>query len=122
MEGADQGRLVRTSASSTSRAAASGTPPRSACRCQCGRSSLWASSRPDDVAVQLIHGKVSSEDVLVETTIDELDLAESYEGGRHRFDCDVTLGHSGAFGYTVRVVPRNDLLISSAELGVVAMA
>ena len=33
----------------------------------------------------------------------------------------MTLDHSGAFGYTVRVVPRNDLLTSPAELGVVAL-
>ena len=48
-------------------------------------------------------------------------LAESYEGGRHRFDGDVVLDRTGPFGYTVRVVPRNDLLASPAELGVVAL-
>ena len=77
---------------------------------------------PDDVAVQVVHGKINSEDELTDTTLDDLHLGESYEGGRHRFDGDVTLATSGAFGYTVRVVPRNGLLTSSAELGVVAMA
>jgi starch phosphorylase len=77
---------------------------------------------PDDVDVQVLHGKVNAEDELTATTVDELRLAESYEGGRHRFDGDVTLATSGAFGYTVRVVPRHGLLTSSAELGVVAMA
>ncbi|MDQ4051300.1 MAG: alpha-glucan family phosphorylase [Actinomycetota bacterium] len=77
---------------------------------------------PDDVAVQVVHGKINSEDELTNTTLDELRAAESYEGGRHRFDGDVTLATSGAFGYTVRVVPRHGLLTSSAELGVVAMA
>ena len=33
----------------------------------------------------------------------------------------LTLGRSGAFGYTVRVVPRHDLLASPAELGVIAL-
>jgi starch phosphorylase len=77
---------------------------------------------PDDVEVQLVHGKTSSEDVLLETTVAALDPVESYEGGRHRFDGAVTLEHGGAFGYTVRVVPHNDLLTSPAELGVVAVA
>ncbi len=76
----------------------------------------------EDVAVQVVHGKINSEDELTGTTLDELHLGESYEGGRHRFDGDVTLAASGSFGYTVRVVPRNGLLTSSAELGVVAMA
>jgi starch phosphorylase len=76
----------------------------------------------DDVAVQVIHGKINADDELTNTTIDELRLVETYDGGRHRFDGDVTLATSGAFGYTVRVIPRNGLLTSSAELGVVAMA
>ena len=77
---------------------------------------------PEDVEVQLVHGKTSSEDVLLETTVAALHPVESYEGGRHRFDGAVTLEHGGAFGYTVRVVPHNDLLTSPAELGVVAVA
>ena len=51
----------------------------------------------------------------------ELGLAETYEGGRYRFDGDVSLAHAGAFGYTVRVLPRHPLLASDAELGVVAL-
>ena len=50
-----------------------------------------------------------------------LALAETYEGGRHRFDGDVELDRAGPFGYTVRVLPQNDLLASPAELGVVAL-
>ncbi len=76
----------------------------------------------DDVAVQVVHGKINADDELTNTTIDELRLVETYDGGRHRFDGDVTLATSGAFGYTVRVIPRNGLLTSSAELGIVAMA
>ncbi|MDN4162810.1 alpha-glucan family phosphorylase [Nocardioides abyssi] len=76
---------------------------------------------PADVAVQLVHGRTTSEDELRDTSVTELAVAESYEAGRHRFDGDVTLDHSGAFGYTVRVVPRNELLVSPAELGVVAL-
>ncbi len=77
---------------------------------------------PDDVAVEVVHGKASSEDLLTATSVDALEVAETYEGGRFRFDGDLALAQSGPFGYTVRVVPRNELLISPAELGVVAMA
>lgn len=77
---------------------------------------------PEDVAVQLVHGKINAEDELTDTVIHTLTLAETYDGGRRRFDGEVTLDHSGAFGYTVRIVPSNELLTSSAELGVVAMA
>jgi len=77
---------------------------------------------PQDIAVQLVHGKINAADELTDTSIETLAVAETYDGGRHRFDGEVTLDHSGAFGYTVRIVPRNELLTSSAELGVVAMA
>ncbi len=74
----------------------------------------------DDVDVQLVHGVINSEDTLVASSTESLSSVEGYEGGRHRFDGSVTLTRSGAFGYTVRVVPKNDLLASPAELGVVA--
>jgi glycogen phosphorylase len=77
---------------------------------------------PEDVDVELVHGVIDSRDVLVDTHVAPLRLAESYEAGRHRFDGEVELDHSGPFGYTVRVVPRNDLLVSTAELGIVALA
>ena len=76
---------------------------------------------PEDVDVQLVHGRSTGEDDLVDTTVASLSVAESYDGGRHRFDGDLLLDHSGAFGYTVRVIPRNDLLASTAELGIVAL-
>jgi starch phosphorylase len=77
---------------------------------------------PDDVHVQVLHGKIDSNDVLTDVRVLELQLAESYEGGRHRFDGDIELDRGGPFGYTVRVIPRNELLASVAELGVVAVA
>jgi glycogen phosphorylase len=76
---------------------------------------------PADVDVQLVHGRSNGEDDLVDSTVESLVPAESYEAGRHRFDGDLVLDHSGSFGYTVRVVPRNDLLTSPAELGIVAL-
>ncbi|HEU5038666.1 MAG TPA: alpha-glucan family phosphorylase [Nocardioides sp.] len=76
---------------------------------------------PEDVDVQLVHGRSNGDDELLETGIESLHVAESYEGGRHRFDAEHVLDHSGSFGYTVRVIPRNDLLASPAELGIVAL-
>jgi glycogen phosphorylase len=75
---------------------------------------------PDDIEVQLIHGRLNSADELTETESESLTLAESYSGGRFRFEGTVKLDHAGGFGYTVRVLPKNNLLASPAELGVVA--
>jgi starch phosphorylase len=76
---------------------------------------------PEDVDVQLVHGVITAEDNLVDSREESLAVVESYEGGRHRFDGSVQLDRSGGFGYTVRIVPRSEFLISPAELGVVAV-
>jgi glycogen phosphorylase len=77
---------------------------------------------PDDVQVQLVHGRVSDADLLADTEHVALQHAEAYEGGQHRFEGQVRLARTGAFGYTVRVLPRHDGLASSAELGLVTNA
>ncbi|MCW2736443.1 alpha-glucan family phosphorylase [Nocardioides sp.] len=74
----------------------------------------------DDVEVQVVHGRIGSDDELTATSVTPMLVGESYDGNRHRFDAAVRLDHSGPFGYTVRVVPRNEALASVAELGLVA--
>jgi starch phosphorylase len=77
---------------------------------------------PDDVDVQVVHGRVSTSDTLTDTIAQPLQHAESYEGGRHRFEGEVRLRRTGPFGYTVRVLPRHEALASPAELGLVTNA
>jgi starch phosphorylase len=76
---------------------------------------------PADVEVQVVHGRIQHEDDLVDTTVADLAHVETYEGGRHRFAGRVTLATTGPFGYTVRVLPRNEHLASPAELGRVTL-
>jgi starch phosphorylase len=75
---------------------------------------------PEDVAVQVVHGRIGDDDELIDATAIPMQPTEAYEGNRHRFDADVALAHSGSFGYTVRIVPSNEALASVAELGLVA--
>ncbi len=75
---------------------------------------------PDDVSVQVVHGRIGADDELAATSLTPMVVAESYDGNRHRFDAAVRLEVSGPFGYTVRVVPHNEALASVAELGLVA--
>jgi starch phosphorylase len=77
---------------------------------------------PDDVQVQLVHGRVSDADLLADTEQLTLRHAEAYEGGQHRFEGQVRLTRTGAFGYTVRVLPRHAGLASASELGLVTNA
>ncbi len=79
------------------------------------------SLKPDDVEVQVLHGRVKDGDDLSDVHSTSLALVESYEANRHRYDGDVTLARAGSFGYTVRVVPSNSHLASVAELGLVTL-
>ncbi|CUR56079.1 Glycogen phosphorylase [metagenome] len=76
---------------------------------------------PEDVDVQLVFGTIAHDDDLVDTESASLEVTESYDGGRHRYEGSVDLARTGPFGYTVRVLPKNNLLASPAELGVVAL-
>jgi len=75
---------------------------------------------PDAVSVQLAHGLADDADQLHGVEVAELAHAGE-AGGAHRFTGEVPLVRSGSFGYTVRVLPRHDLLPSGADLGLVAL-
>jgi starch phosphorylase len=75
---------------------------------------------PDDVDVQVLHGRVAGDDQLREPAVASLEHAETYEGGRHRYEAAIDLDQTGPFGYTVRILPTHPLLVSSAEVGLVA--
>jgi starch phosphorylase len=76
---------------------------------------------PSDVDVQVLHGRITESDTLVDTSAESLTLVESYEGGRHRYDGQVSLSSTGSFGYTARILPSNPHLAGPAELGCVAL-
>ncbi len=78
---------------------------------------------PDDVEVQLVHGRTRHHgDELHHVRTVPLELTESYEHGRHQFFGSLKLETSGAFGYTVRVLPKHAHLVAPSELGLVANA
>ncbi|PZS25650.1 MAG: DUF3417 domain-containing protein [Pseudonocardiales bacterium] len=76
---------------------------------------------PDDVCVEAVYGAVDAEDRLTDTESIALKAVEPMDGAS-RFEGDVPLERTGPFGYTVRVLPKNDLLDSPSELGVVSSA
>jgi len=80
--------------------------------------------RPDDVSVELVHGRAREGDELVDTHSVELilDSMDATTPGLANYAGSVPLARSGSFGYTVRVVPQNRLLASPAELGLIAVA
>lgn len=79
-----------------------------------------AGLNPQEVAVELLHGRADSNDRIIDPTVVELTAVDQYDGGRWRFTVNVELKNAGAFGYNVRVVPNHAGLANFAELGLQA--
>ena len=81
--------------------------------------------QPTDVDVQAVYGTVDGDESLRDTQAVSLQLTETGtgdDGGVQRYEGDLPLARTGSFGYTVRVLPRHELLTNPAELGVVVSA
>ena len=76
---------------------------------------------PDDIAVQAAYGRVGAHDELLHPAYATLAPVETADDGRAVFAGDVPLDRTGAFGYTVRVVPSHPLMASPAELGLITV-
>ncbi|HEX3650482.1 MAG TPA: alpha-glucan family phosphorylase, partial [Pseudonocardiaceae bacterium] len=76
-----------------------------------------AGLRPSDVDVQVVVGKVDDADELREVVTASMRSVSEGE-----YVADLRLPHAGPLGYTVRVLPRHELLASPAELGCVVLA
>ncbi len=73
---------------------------------------------PNDVIVQSLHGPIDSEGELLPTA-QQCTLTVDAD---NVWTCDYTVGRSGAYGLTVRVMPQHALLANAFELGCVAWA
>jgi starch phosphorylase len=85
--------------------------------------------QPGDVCVQAVYGRVSvtpagslEEDRLLDTATLELAPAADLGDGRWQFTGSLMIDRSGAFGYSVRVLPKHELLASPAEMALVVNA
>ncbi|MEV5325531.1 alpha-glucan family phosphorylase [Nonomuraea sp. NPDC052634] len=76
---------------------------------------------PDDVQVQAAYGKVGPHDELERPSYATLSVQSVDDDRRAHYTGKVPLDRTGAFGYTVRVVPHHPLLVTPAELGLVTV-
>ncbi|WP_055479429.1 alpha-glucan family phosphorylase [Sphaerimonospora mesophila] len=76
---------------------------------------------PEDLRIQAAYGRVGTHDELIDPDHVTLKLDGVGDDGRAHYTGVVPLDRTGAFGYTVRVVPFHPLMASSAELGLVVV-
>jgi starch phosphorylase len=73
-----------------------------------------------DVLVQAVVGRADDADELTGTVVSPMSPVDR-SGEAEVFEATVALPHAGVLGYTVRVLPANDLLASPVELGKVVL-
>jgi starch phosphorylase len=74
------------------------------------------------LCVEVIYGRVGSDDEIIDPVHAELELEAQPGPDSVAWYCgEALLGQPGAFGYTVRVLPRHALLAAPAELGLVRL-
>ncbi|MBD0744827.1 alpha-glucan family phosphorylase [Streptomyces sp. CBMA152] len=78
--------------------------------------------QPDDVEVQAVSGRVDAADTIGEARTVALKPAGGPDlEGRWVYEGPLALDRTGAYGYTVRVLPAHRLLATGADLGLVAL-
>jgi starch phosphorylase len=75
-----------------------------------------------DVVVEVVYGPVDDTDQIQASGRLELANHGSTEAGGCRYEGVLPLERTGAFGYTVRVLPRHALLATTADLGLLTTA
>lgn len=73
--------------------------------------------QPQDVTVQVLSGRVDADDRIQSPLIADMTPLEHYEGGRWQYRLRLTLDRNGPFGYTVRILPRHEGMITPVEMG-----
>lgn len=65
---------------------------------------------PDDVSVEVISGKLDSQEQILNSNPAKAELISSNGKGSHTFTCEVICQESGRFGITARIIPQNENL------------
>ena len=76
---------------------------------------------PDDVLVQVLFGAVDADDRLDDPRSERMNPVEQFEQNKWKFQASITCDHNGPFGYTVRVLPNHEGMITPMELGLQAL-
>src|SRR3712207_5483274 len=76
---------------------------------------------PEDVEVQLVTGRLDSDDQLQEPRVSPFPSGAEVGDGLRRYEGWVEARRAGALGYTVRVVPHHPQLANQAEMGLAAL-
>jgi starch phosphorylase len=77
---------------------------------------------PDDVEVQVYYGSKDKQNIPHANSFTAMRCTDAKEGKVYVYKGFITCKNSGEYGYTLRIVPKHEMLITPFELGVVSWA
>ncbi len=77
--------------------------------------------KPEDVIVQVFYGSIDAFDELIDTGVETLKLVRS-ANNQHFYEGTYNCPDNGKQGFTVRVLPKHNLMVNPAELYLCAWA
>ncbi len=77
---------------------------------------------PEDVAVEIYHGRINTENQVEKGTVEEMQCTECVEGSVQTFSGKITCQSSGLYGYTVRIIPKHEDLAHPHDTGLIIWA
>jgi len=77
---------------------------------------------PDDVNVEIYHGFLNSDNMIVSGKIDRMNCNEDNGDGVVTFSGNISCQVSGLYGYTVRIIPKVETLNHPHETGLILWA
>ena len=78
---------------------------------------------PNDVEVQIYYGDMNKQDQIHANKFKPMKFTRRVNGStQFRYKGEIECGETGNFGYTLRILPKHDLLINKFELGLIRWA
>lgn len=74
--------------------------------------------KPTDVIAQVFYGKITQNGIVEDITITEMEYVEE-EKGEHKYSAKIELKSGGDYGYTFRVIPKNNMIADTMNLDLI---
>ena len=77
---------------------------------------------PSDIDVQIYYGKVEDETDVTRNFVNMINVTKKNSNTRYTYRGEIECRDTGLFGFTLRILPKHDLLINQFELGLIRWA
>ncbi|MBO5141948.1 MAG: alpha-glucan family phosphorylase [Clostridia bacterium] len=74
---------------------------------------------PSSVTVEVFYGKFSNGEKIINSVYKEMDLSQDFGDNTYEYKTSIAIDNGGNYGYTFRVLPKNEMLINKQDMSLV---